>query len=111
MCRAIKRHAAVALRRLIGRAYGEQQLALWSKLADRMVAVVGAIDAVVRTDMDAVRAAGEDAIPPGAQEFTAAIVDDDRMLAAREYIDVIFGIHGHAGRVYVAPSVGKLAPA
>ena len=42
---------------LVGHADGQQDLAVGGDLADRMVAVVGAVERVVAVDMDAVGAA------------------------------------------------------
>ena len=85
---AIERLAAHEGRRPARDADREQHLAVERALADRVVGVVGEIDGVVRAHVQAVRAR-ENAFAPGAQEAAFAIVDDHRMRAAVEDVDVV----------------------
>ena len=96
-------------RGLVGHADGQQHLAVGRDLADRVVAVVGAVERVVAVDMDAVRAA-EQAFAPRAQEVAVAVEHHHRMLAAIEDIDVVLAVDGHGGDVAELPAVGQLGP-
>ena len=65
-----------------------KHLAVERALADRVVAVVGQPDRVVRRHVDAVRP-HEDALAPRPQEIAVAIEHAHRVLAAIEGVDVV----------------------
>jgi hypothetical protein len=75
-----------------------------------VVAVVGAVDATVGTDRDAVRPVRELALPPGADEVPVPIVDDDRMVAAADQEHPLFAVHGYPRDVAVRIACRKLLP-
>ena len=74
-----------------------------------MVLVVGQEQAVVRGDVDAVRASDRP-LTPRAQERAVAVEDDDRVLAAVEDVDVVLRVGGHAGHLDIAPAGRERAP-
>ena len=88
----------------------QQDLAVERALADRVVAVVGAVEQLIRPDMDAVGAL-EHALAPGPQEVAVAVEHDHRVFAAVEDIDVVVAVDAHRADLLQAPSVGQLAPA
>ena len=105
---AVERLAAHIGRRLAGDADRQQHLAVERALADRVVAVIGQPDRVVRRHEDAVRAQ-EHALAPAPQEIALAVEHAHRMLAAVEGIDVVvfvdpdrrdIGVEFHAGRQF-----------
>ena len=106
---AVERLAAQERRGLVGHADGQQHLALGGDLADRVVAVVGAVEVVVAVDMDAVGAA-EQAFAPRAQEVAVAVEHHHRMLAAIEDIDAVLAVDRHRRDVAELPAVGQLGP-
>ena len=87
-----------------------QQLAVRRELAHGVVAVVRAVEHVVRADGDAVSPVGELALAPGAEEPAAVVVDDDRVVAAADQEDPIFGVDRHSRHVAVLVSGRKLLP-
>ena len=105
---AVERLAAHIGRRLAGDADRQQHLAVEGALADRVVAVVGQPDRLVRRHVDAVRPR-EDALAPGAQQVAVAVEHEHRVLAAVEGVDVVvlvdadrrdIGVELHAGRQF-----------
>ena len=106
---AVERLAAQERRGLVGHADGQQDLALGGDLANRMVAVVGAVEVVVAVDMDAVGAA-EQAFAPRAQEIAVAVEHHHRMLAAIEDVDAVLAVDGDGRDIAELPAVGQLAP-
>src|SRR5260370_29185749 len=76
---------------LAGDAESHQHLAVERAFAHRVVALIGQIDRIVRTHMDAVRPA-EYAFTPGAQKIALGIEYCDRVLAAIERIDPILPV-------------------
>ena len=76
-----------------------------------MIAVVGAEDRAVRSDVDAVRAKGEVAFAPRALEVALLIVDDHGMVAAAHEINAVFAVHGDARHVLVDITFRQLLPA
>ena len=96
---------------LVHRAEGHQQLALRGELPDRVVAVVGAVERLVRADRDAVGAVGELALAPRAEELAVAIVRDDRMVAAADQIDAVLRVHRHPRHVAMHVALRQLLPA
>src|SRR5207253_9175666 len=97
--------------RRIQRAERLQQLALRRELPDGVVTVVGGPHGAVGRDRDAVRAIGEVALAPRAQEAALLIVGDDRMVAAADQEDAILAVHGHARDVAVLEPLRQLLPA
>jgi len=61
---AVERDTAKTLRRLIGRADGEQEFALWRELANGMVAVICAVDGVIGANVNSMGAAAEQPFAP-----------------------------------------------
>jgi len=107
---AVERRAAHVRRGLAGNADLEEHLALRGALAHEVAAVVGAVQDVVRVDMQAVRTR-KGALAPGAQEVSVAVEHDHRVLAAVERIDAVLAVHRHRGDVLELPALGQLAPA
>src|SRR6266853_107253 len=106
---AVERLAAQERSGLVGYADGQQDLALGGDLANRMVAVIGAVEVVVAVDVDAVGAA-EQAFAPRAQELAVAVEHHHRMLATIEDIDTVLAVDGDRGDVAELPAVGQLGP-
>jgi len=71
-----------------------------------VIAVVRAVEHLVRPDADAVGPVRELALAPGAQEPAAGIVDDDGVVAAADQEDAILGVHRHARHVAVLVALG-----
>src|SRR2546425_392070 len=109
------RHVVLAVVPRIGRRVQgperREQLAVGRELPHRVVAVVRAVDHVVRADGDAVRAVGELALAPGPEEVAGLVVDDDGVVTAADQIDPILGIDGDPRDVAVLVAGGKLLPA
>src|SRR5262245_13476261 len=99
------------IRGFIHGAQREQQLALGRELAHGVIAVVGAVQHLVRPHRDAVGAVGELTLPPRAQELALLVVDDDRMIAAADQEHAILAIDGDPGHVAVDVPGRKLLPA
>ena len=78
--------------------------------AHRVVAVVGAVQAVLAIDVDAVRRA-EDALAPGIEELALLVEDDHRVLAAVEHVDAVLRVDGDARDLDEGPAVRQLLPA
>ena len=78
-------------------------------LAHRVVAVVGAVEIVVRVDVQAVRAL-EQALAPALEEVAVAIEHHHRMLAAIEDVDVVLAVDRDRADVGQIPAVGQLRP-
>src|SRR6185437_1539070 len=77
--------------------------------ADGVVAIVGAPDRVIRTDMHAVRAV-EQALAPGTEEVARPIEHRHRVFAAGEDVDVVLAVDADGGDLPVMPSGGQRAP-
>jgi TolB-like protein/class 3 adenylate cyclase/lipoprotein NlpI len=90
-------------------AQGHQHPAVECAMPDRVVAVVGQPDRVVRREMDAVRP-GEDAFAPGADEIAVAVEHRDRMRAAVEGIDPVMAVDADRGDIAQLDLVRKLCP-
>src|SRR5262249_25140612 len=99
------------VRRRVHHAERHQELAVGRELADRVVAVVGAVDALVRTDGDAVGPVREVTLAPGVEEVALAVVDDDGMVAAADQVHAHLGVDGDARDVTVLVALGQLRPA
>ena len=106
---AMERLAAHEGRGLAGHADGEVDLALGRAAAHAVVAVVGAVEVVVRIDVQAVRAL-EDALAPGAQEVALPIEHHHGVLAAIEDVDLVLAVDGDGADVHELPAVGQLGP-
>ena len=76
-----------------------------------MTAVIGGKDGAIGGDVDAVRAYGEVALAPGAQEIALAVVDDHRVLAAADQKHAIFLINCDTRHIPVRKALGQLLPA
>ena len=84
------------VRRAAARAERQQQFALRRELANRVVQVIAAIDRIVGTDVDAVRAR-EDPLAPRLQESPVRRKDHHRPLGAVEDIHPVLRVGGHRG--------------
>ena len=112
---AVERLAAHIRRGFAGDADGQQHLAVEGALANRVVAVVGQPERVVRRHVHAVRP-HEDALAPRAQEIAVAVEHAHRVLAAVEGVNIVVlvdadrsdvGVEFHARR-QLRPIVGHL---
>ncbi len=101
--------AAHIRRRLVGYPDGQQHLAVEAAFAHRVVAVVGAVDRLVRPHMDAMRAI-EETLAPGAQKFAVAVEDDHRVLAAIEDVDIVLGVDADPRNFLQRPAIGQSSP-
>ena len=88
-----------------------EELPVRRELPHGVVAVVRAVEHLVRADGDAVGPVGKLASAPGAQELARAVVDDDRMIAAADQEDAILRVDGHARDVAVLVPRRQLLPA
>src|SRR6266511_3918112 len=107
---AIKRFAALIGRRLSRNSDRQKNFSIQGAFADRVIAVIGQKNRLLRSDGRAVRPL-ENAVPPRPQQITIAVEDDHWMFAAGETIDLIFVIHGHGGDFMKGPIVRQLSPA
>ncbi len=105
----MERLAAHVWRRLAGDADLEQDLALERALAHGVVAVVGAVECLVRADVDAVRVP-EHALAPGSKKIPLAVEHHHRVFAAVEDVDLVLGIDGDGCGVTQRPAVRQLCP-
>jgi hypothetical protein len=101
---AMKRLAAHERRRLVRDADGQQHLAVSIALAHRMISIVGAIQMIVRVDMQSVRAAKQ-AFAPALDEIAGAIEHDHRVGAAIEHIDTVFAVDRDGGDIGQRPAI------
>ena len=99
MCATVERLSAHILGRLSGYTDLEQHLAVERAFADEMPAIIGQIDRIVRSHMDAVRPRVL-TFTPGAQEFAVAIEHHDRVLAAAEGIDIVLIVNANRGDLF-----------
>src|SRR3989338_6693648 len=107
---AIGRLSALVGSRLAGNAERQEDFSVKSALANRVIAVVRAVDGVVRTHRDPVGAL-EETFAPGAEKAPVAIEDDDGMLPPAEQINSVLSVHSYCGDLAIGPSVEQLAPA
>ena len=105
---AVERLAAHVGRRLAGKADGQQHLAVGGALAHRVVAVVGAVEIVVRVDVQPVRAV-EQPFAPASDEAAVAVQHHHRVLAAIEHIDAVLAVDRDRRDVGQVPAVGQPA--
>src|ERR1044071_6416289 len=106
---AIERLAAHEWRRPARDADLEQHLPVECAFADGMVAVIGAIERVVRPDMQTVGAV-EQRLAPGIEQVSIAVEDHHRVLAAIEHIDPVLPIDGDRSDVSEAPTRRQFCP-
>ncbi len=106
---AVKGQAAHVGRGLARHADLEQHLAVGRALPHEVAAVVGAVEVVVRIDVQAV-GARERAFAPGREEISVAIEHDHRVLAAIEHVDAILAVDRHRGGVLEFPAFGQPGP-
>src|SRR6185437_10159506 len=106
---AVERLPAHEGRRVARHADLHQHLPVRGQAPHRVVAVIGAVDRAVRRDMDAVRA-GEQRLPPGAQEVPRTVEDHHGVLAAVEDEDVVALIDAYGGDFVEAPAGRQLRP-
>ncbi len=97
------------LRGNAGLAQHLQHVALVVEDADGVITVVGAIEAVVLVNEDAVGCM-EHTFTPCVQEPTLLVEDNDRMGAPVEDIDVVAGVDGDAGDLDEGPAIRQLLP-
>src|SRR5882672_6863028 len=105
----MERLAAHVWRRLAGDADLEQDLALERALAHGVVAVVGAIECLVRADVDTVRVP-EHALAPRTKKIAVAVEHHHRVFAAVEDVDLVLGIDGDGCGIAQRPAVRQLCP-
>src|SRR5215472_1606551 len=106
---AVERLPAHIRRRRAGDADLEQELAVGRGFAHEMAAVVGKVERIVGPHMDAMRPRVL-AFAPGAQEIAVAVEYDDRVLAARERIDIVLAVDPDRGDLLERPAVRELRP-
>src|SRR5262249_39738282 len=99
------------VRRCAHGAEGHQELALRSETPHGVVAVVAAVERAVRRDGDAMRAQGEEPLPPRPQEVAFLIVREDRVVAAADQIDSVLAVDGDPRDVAVRVALRQLLPA
>src|SRR5262249_29519330 len=106
---AVERLAAHKDGRLSGDTDFEQHLAFGGAFAHAMGAVVGHVEAVVGTYVNAVRA-GPQPLAPGRQKIAVAIKHHHRVFAAVEGVDPILAVDADSGDFLEGPAVGELSP-
>src|SRR5690242_21832032 len=74
-----------------------------------MASVVGQIDRVVGTHVDAMRPRVL-SLAPGAEEITVAVEHHHRMVAAVEDVDVVVPVDADRADLLERPAVGQLRP-
>ena len=87
-----------------------QHLPVQSTFSDRVVAIVGTINSIIRSHGDAV-GPGEHSLAPGAEKVALAIEHDHRVLSPVEGVNVILGVGADGGNFFEAPSIRESAPA
>src|SRR5882724_9668319 len=75
----------------------------------RMVAVIGAVEMIVRVDVQPMRAA-EQAFAPASDEIALAVEHDHRMGATIEDVDAILAVDRNGSNVGEIPTVRQLRP-
>ena len=107
---AVERLAAVFLGGLVRRADLQQHLAVKRAFAHRVVAVVGAVNRVVRPHVNAMRPL-ECTLAPGLYEIAFAVEHDHGMRTAIEDVDVVLSIATDRRHITECPTRGQIAPA
>ena len=110
MSATIERLATLVRRRLARDTEGEENLAIQSALAHRVITVIGKIDRVIAPHGYAVGAL-ELALAPGTQKIAVRVEDDHRMRAARKAVHIIIFVDAYGGDFMKSPLIRKLAPA
>jgi len=87
----------------------EQDFSIECALAHGVVAIVGAIDRVVRPHADAVGTV-ENSFSPGFEEISLAIEHTHRMLAAIEDVNAILPVYSDRANIAELPASGQLRP-
>ena len=101
---------AVQLRRFVRDADGHDDLAVQRALPDGVVAVVRAVQGVVRPGGDPVSTA-ENSFSPRLDEIAVLVEDDHRVVAPAEDVHVVLGVSHDAGHLPPADSGRRLLPA
>ena len=91
---AVEGVAAVGLGRLPRYPYGHEYPPIQGALSHRVIAVVGAIERVVRPQGYPVRSS-EDTFSPGLQEVTLGVEDYHGVVAPVEGVNTVPGVHPH----------------
>ena len=89
---------AFTLERSARHADFKQELAVERALADGVIPVVGAIDRLIRPDMQPM-GTHKEIMTPSAEHIAMSIQDDDRIIAAREQVDIVAPIDRYGGDV------------
>src|SRR5271165_414763 len=105
----VERLAAHIGRGFPGDADLPQDLAVEGAFSHAMGAVVGHVEAVVRTHVQAVRARPQP-FAPGTQKIAVAIENHHRVLAAVEGVDAILAVDPDGGDFLEGPAVRELRP-
>ena len=106
---AVERLAAHVRRWLTGNADRQQHLAFKRALSHAMVTVVRAVERLVGTDVQAMRAM-KHTLAPGPQELAVAIEHHHRVLATVEDVDTVLAVHRHCGDIRERPAFGNVGP-
>jgi len=79
------------------------------ELAYRMVSIIGAVDAPIVADMNAVRP-GEYPLAPGANDRSVPVEHDHWVVAAIEEIDIVVAVDGDSGHIAYLQPVRQSTP-
>src|SRR5688572_4707606 len=107
---SVEGFAAKTLRWLVGIANGKQEFALRGELADGMIAIIRTVDRAVGADVNSVGASAEQPLTPRPQKIPLAVEDDNRMLAARNEINVILRVDVNSRHLDIPPAIRQLSP-
>src|SRR5438309_1217395 len=97
------------VRGLAARAQAQQELAVGRELADCVVAIVGTVDSIIRSDENAMRPC-EQPLSPRGQPSAVPVKDQHRMGTAVEDVDAIPAVGGHGGDFRPAPAIRQFGP-
>ncbi len=106
---AVEWFAAHERRRLVRDADGQQHLAVNSAFAHGMVAIVGAIEIVVRIDVQSMRP-GEQAFAPAPDKIAFAVEHHHRMGTAVEHVDAVLAVDRDRSNVREIPPLRQFCP-
>ena len=98
------------VRRLVARADAQQVPAVLVELRDEVRDRLDEVGVVVGRDADAVRVL-KDLLAPVVDELAALVEDHERVLRAREDVDVVLRVAGDAGALAPLPALRQLTPA
>jgi len=87
----------------------EKHFTVERAFADKMAAIIGQIDRVVRSHMDAMRSRVL-AFAPRAQEIARAIEHHDRVFATVEDVDIVSTVDPNCTDLLERPAVRQLRP-